>query len=138
MAGATLQQVADRLGYNSRQAAFKATTSLLERQEREVTAEWRAFHLARLERLLLAVWQDAIDGDDRAGPQALRIVQEIGKTTGVTRSLRVEVGDPVRETTEPTQLLTWLPDDEWTQRYSRALEEHHASLVVGRPAKDDL
>jgi len=138
MSGATLQQIADRLGYNSRQAVFKATTSLLERQEQAVSEQWRAFHLARLERLLLAVWQDALDGDDRAGQQALRIVQQIGRTTGVTRSLRVEVGDPVRKTTEPTQLLTWLPDDEWTQRYSRALEELHASLVVGGPAEDDL
>jgi len=138
MSGATLQHVADRLGYSSRQAAWKAITSLLERQERKASVEWRAFHLARLERLLLAVWKDALDGDDRAGQQALRVVQEIGKTTGVRGPMRVEVGDPVRETTEPTQLLTWLPDDEWTQRYSRALEEHHASLVVGRPAKDDL
>jgi len=53
---------------------------VLERQERKASAEWQAFHLARLERLLLAVWQDAIDGDDRASQQALRIVQEIGRT----------------------------------------------------------
>lgn len=45
MSGATLQQIADRLGYNSRQAVWKATTSLLERQEREASAEWQAFHL---------------------------------------------------------------------------------------------
>jgi len=90
MAGATLQQVADRLGYKSRQAVWKATTSLLERQERKASAEWQAFHLARLERLLLAVWHDALDGDDRAGQQALRIVQEIGRTTGASGPMRVE------------------------------------------------
>ena len=61
MSGATLQHVADRLGYSSRQAAWKAITSLLERQERKASVEWRAFHLARLERLLLAVWKDALD-----------------------------------------------------------------------------
>ncbi len=115
MSGATLQQIADRLGYNSRQAVWKATTSLLERQEREVTAEWRAFHLARLERLLLAVWQDAIDGDDRAGQQALRIVQEIGRATGVSGPMRVEASGsgpamephPVKRT--PPRLGEWRP-----------------------------
>ena len=133
MAGATLHQVADRLGYNSRQAAFKATTSLLERQEREVTAEWKAFHLARLERLLLAVWSDAIDGDDRASQQALRIVQEIGKTTGVSGPMRVEASHP-GPAMEPRRVFASMSDDEWLRRYEIARTE---VLADGVPAQGD-
>ena len=133
MAGLTLQQVADRLGYNSRQAVFKATTSLLERQEQAVSEEWRAFHLARLERLLLAVWQDALDGDDRAGQQALRIVQEIGRTTGVSGPMRVEASGS-GPAMEPHPVFASMSDDEWLRRYAIAREEALASRPDGPPA----
>jgi len=133
MSGATLQQIADRLGYNSRQAVWKATTSLLERQEREVTAEWRAFHLARLERLLLAVWQDALDGDDRAGKQALRIIQEIGRTTGASAPMRVEASHP-GPAMEQHPVLS---NDEWLRRYPIAREQVLASRADGLLVEDD-
>jgi len=136
MSGATLQQIADRLGYNSRQAVWKATTSLLERQEREATAEWQAFHLARLERLLLAVWQDAIDGDDRAGQQALRIVQEIGRTIGVSGPKRVEASG-LSSASERHPGLTRLSDDEWLRRYEVARTEVLALPPDGVPAEGD-
>ncbi len=136
MSGATLQQIADRLGYNSRQAVFKATTSLLERQEREVTAEWRAFQVARLERLLLAVWQDALDGDDRASQQALKIVQEIGRTAGASRPIRVEASHP-GPAMEPRPVFASMSDAEWLRRYSVAWEETQASRPDGPPAEDD-
>ncbi len=136
MSGATLQEVADRLGYNSRQAVWKATTSLLERQEREATAEWQAFHLARLERLLLAVWQDALDGDDGAGQQALRIVQEIGRTTGVSGPMRVEASHP-GPAMEPRRVFASMSDAEWLRRYSIAWEEVLASHPDGPLVEDD-
>ncbi len=128
-----MQQIADRIGYHSKQAVWKATTSLLERQEREVTAEWRAFHLARLERLLLAVWQDALDGDDRAGQQALRIVQEIGRTTGASGPMRVEASHP-GPAMEQHPVLS---DDDWQRRYSIAREEVLASRPDGPLVEDD-
>ncbi len=136
MAGATLQQVADRLGYKSRQAAWKATTSLLERQEQAVSEQWRAFHLARLERLLLAVWQDALDGDDRASQQALRIVQEIGRTTGASRPMRVEASHP-RPAIEPRRVFGGMSDAEWLRRYAIAREEVLASRADGLLVEDD-
>jgi len=119
MSGATLQQVADRLGYSSRQAVWKATTSLLERQEQSVSEEWRAFQVARLERLLVAVWQNALDGDDRAGQQALKIVQEIGKSTGVSRQRRDEASHP-GPTMEPRPVFANMSDAEWLRRYEIA------------------
>jgi len=136
MSGATLQQIADRLGYNSRQAVWKATTSLLERQEQAVSEQWRAFQVARLARLLLAVWQDALDGDDRAGQQALRIVQEIGRTTGVSRAMRVEASHP-GPAMEPRPVFARMSDAEWLRRYSIAREEVLASRPDGPPAEDD-
>ncbi len=99
MSGATLQEVADKLGYRSRQAAWKATTSLLERQEAAASDEWRAFHLSRLERLLLGQWHPAISGDSEASLSCLRILQQIGKVTGVAAP---------RARPEPLQAVTRL------------------------------
>lgn len=136
MSGATLQQVADSLGYNSRQAVFKATTSLLERQESEATAEWRAFQLARLERLLLAVWADALEGDNRAGQQALRIVQEIGRLTGVSGPTRVEPSGS-GPAMEPRRAFASMSDAQWVQRYEIAEEKVLASRRDGPLVEDD-
>lgn len=133
MSGATLQEVADRLGFNSRQAVWKATTSLLERQEREATAEWQALQLARLERLLLAVWQDALDGDNRAGQQALRILQELGKLTGVSGPRRVETSGSA-PATESLPALANMSEAEWARRYEIAQEQVLASCPDGRAA----
>ncbi len=136
MSGATLQEIADHLGYNSRQAVWKATTSLLERQEREAAAEWRAFQLARLERLLLAVWQHALDGDDRAGQQALRIVQEIGRVTSVSGPRSIETsGSP--PATESLSALANMSEAEWAQRYEIAQEQVLASCADGLLVEDD-
>ena len=130
-----MQQIADRLGYNSRQAVWKATTSILERQEQAVSEQWRAFQVARLERLLLAVWQDALDGDDRAGKEALRIVQEIGRTTGVSGPMRVEAhAGPAME---PRRVFGSMSDAEWARRYSMAHEEALTSRPEGPLVEDD-
>ena len=131
-----MQQVADRLGYRSRQAAWKATTSLLERQEQAVSEQWRAFHVARLERLLLAVWQDALDGDDRAGQQALRIVQEIGRTTGASKPMRVEASHPGLAI-EPQPAFASMSDAEWLRRYEIARTEALTLPPDGVPAQGD-
>jgi len=118
MSGATLQEVADKLGYRSRQAAWKATTSLLERQEAAASDEWRAFHLSRLERLLLGQWHPAISGDSEASLGCLRILQQIGKVTGVAapraRPKPVAGRDPTRLSAERLQ------QDEWQRRYAAA------------------
>ena len=133
MAGATLQQVADQLGYRSRQAVFKATTSLLERQEREVTSEWRALHLMRLERLLLAVWYVAIGGDVKASHQALRILVELGKVTGVSRQMRVVPAPAV----ERQPGLVMMSETEWVSWCEAALEEVQPLPPEGGAEEDD-
>ncbi len=81
-------------------------------------------------------WQDAIDGDDRAGQQALRIVQEIGKTAGASGPIRVEASSsaPARER---HQGLTRLSDDEWLRRYEIARTEVLAFRPDGVPAEGD-
>ena len=138
MSGATLQQIADRLGYNSRQAVWKATTSLLERQEREATAEWRAFHLARLERLLLGQWQDAINGNTKATDVCLKILQEIGRINGVGPRFAIAASGGVVASVESVSPgLQWASDDEWMRRYVVAWEEVLASRPDGPLVEDD-
>lgn len=121
MSGATLEQVAEAVGYNSSQAVWKAITSMLDREQPIAIAEYRAMHVARIERLLMGVWQAAIGGDDKAQQQALRLLQELGKIMGVYAPIKAEVsgpdGGPVRE------VLTFMPDDEWTNRFAHAWDE---------------
>jgi len=91
---------------------------------------------ALVERLLLAVWPAAIDGDDRASQRALRIVQEIGRTSGVSRPMGVEASHP-RPAIEPRRVFGGMSDAEWLRRYSIAWEEVLASRPVGPLVEDD-
>ncbi len=91
---------------------------------------------ALVERLLLAVWPAAIDGDDRASQRALRIVQEIGRTSGVSRPRRVEPSGsgPVME---PLPALANMSKAEWARRYEIARTEVLALPPAGVPAECD-
>ena len=151
VSGATLQQVADALGYRTPGGVWSAITRLLHRQEREAADDYRAFHLARLERLLLGQWQQAISGNTKATDVCLRILQEIGRITGV--------GSPVGVAASATVAVppgsdgpgvNWIPDDDWMRRYVVAFEvcRHHArarrrrarchmGLSVAEPASPD-
>ena len=127
MSGATLQQVADRVGYNSRQSVWNAIKRVLDHDDHVVASEFRAMHVARLERLLLGVWNAAIGGDDKASQQALRILIEIGKVTGVAAPIKVEATGPGGGPIEHAAVLQWMPDEEWMRKYATAWEEVRAA-----------
>ena len=59
--GASFQEIADQLGWKSRQGAWEAVNGALARLETESAAELRALHLERLRLLLGAVWPNAVD-----------------------------------------------------------------------------
>jgi len=101
-----------------------------------VTAEWRAFHLARLERLILGVWNAAISGDEGASQQALRILIELGRVTGVSRQMRVEPSGsgPV---IEPLPALVNMSEAEWARRYEIARTEVRSLCLDALPEEYD-
>jgi hypothetical protein len=83
LAGASWQQVADRLDYSSRGAACcdvgRALAQNLVEQNTTVE-ELRYLEVARLDRLQVAIWQNALNGDIRAVDAVARIIMHRSRT----------------------------------------------------------
>lgn len=60
LAGATYAEIAEQVGWNNRQAAHRHIQGALQATIQPIADEVRATELARLDRLLLSVWQQAI------------------------------------------------------------------------------
>lgn len=90
-AGASFRDIASQLGV-SRQQAYRdvdAALSELAELQREKTEKLRALELARLDRLLLAVWPRAQGGDLQAVDRAVRILERISRLMGLDAPTRV-------------------------------------------------
>jgi hypothetical protein len=111
--GASYDEVARQSGYNSRGAAYVAVQAALEqsRQEMFKSAElYRAESLERLNALLKACWDRAMEGSERHIDQARKIISDIGDLTGAKAPVRVQV-----EEGDIDRLLARL-DDELNRR----------------------
>jgi len=77
LSGSTLQEIADKLGYASRDEAARAMANLMQSQASFLTTEERTALLRmendRLDRLLSKVWPSAMTGDPRSVEAALKI-----------------------------------------------------------------
>jgi hypothetical protein len=134
--GRTLREIAAALGYNSPQAVFYAIRSTLDRRESAAADEYRSLNLARLERMLLAEWQAALSGDDRAQKQSLRIIHEMNAVVGVHRPeksgrFRVALNEDQHQAVGVG--IRWVPDADWLRLFAEAYEEVHSSEAEGRP-----
>ena len=78
-AGVGFQQIADQLGYRHPAGAYEAVRAALKRTEQEPADEVRRIALERLDRMLFAIWQRAINPND---PQQLECLD---------RALKIEV-----------------------------------------------
>jgi len=72
LAGASYAQIADRLGYASRSAAFECVQAAL-RETQTLDEDTGLLTLARLDAMLTALWPKARRGDVRAVDEVLRI-----------------------------------------------------------------
>jgi hypothetical protein len=90
-AGATFHQIATQLGYRDGGGARKAVVRALSRIPNEAAVDMRAMDSERLDRLLLAVWKDALGGDLKAMDRALRILDQRAKLLGLNLPVRSEV-----------------------------------------------
>lgn len=101
VAGASLAQIAERVGYSHASGAHQAITAALREmlpdQER---ADARRLELAKLDRLEMAAWPNALSGDDRAATTILRCVGMRAKLLGLEAptalDVRVREGELVR------------------------------------------
>lgn len=101
LAGASLAQIAARVGYADPSGAHRAITralrAMLPEQER---ADARRLEIAKLDRLEMAAWPHALGGDDRAAATILRCIGMRAKLQGLEApavlDVRLREGEPVR------------------------------------------
>src|SRR5690606_34877588 len=92
--GLTYRQIAAQTGYKSAQAAHKAVMTALQRTTQEPADEVRKLELERLDALLFGVWEAAINGDDKAVNNALRIMERRAQLLGLDAPVKIEVAAP--------------------------------------------
>ena len=93
IAGASFQTIADRLGYSGPQGAYEAVKSALDATIREPADELRKVDLERLERMLLGIWQQAIQGHHGAIDKALKLLERRAKLLGLDAPTKLTGAD---------------------------------------------
>ena len=111
LAGVTYQQIADELGYASRQGAFKAVEAALRLTLREPADSLRRISAERLDRATLAIWRAVNAGDLQAIDRLLRIEARRAKLLGLDSPQRQEVAGaddgPLKIVVEHVGLEEW-------------------------------
>jgi transposase-like protein len=89
--GCSYEVIAREVGYTNRRTAYRAVQESLNEHADKAVAEHRATVLARLDRLLAAIWKQALNGDLQAIAEAHSIVLSQARLHGL--------GAPVKRTT---------------------------------------
>lgn len=105
-AGMTWAQAAKVGGYANASNAQKAAMALLEDTASETVEQYRAVSSLRLERLLAAVWANALAGDGAAWDRARQVTMDLAKLHGAIMPTRLEITDQMdREIAELASTL---------------------------------
>jgi hypothetical protein len=94
-AGATYEQIAERVGYANRGTAHRAVRRALRDAQQDTQADLRSLDAERLDQLLMALWGKALAGSGEAADRVLRIIAlregiEAPKPAGPARRLVVD------------------------------------------------
>jgi hypothetical protein len=92
--GVDYQTIADKLGFNSRQAAWKSVKSALNRTLVESAEELRTMQISRLDKMLSAIWVDVIKGNLKAIDRAIKLEERRAKLLGLdapTKNLNLDL-----------------------------------------------
>ena len=116
-AGASFQAIADKLGYADPSGAHRAVVRALANTIQQPADELRPLEAERLDRLLLAVWPDACQGDDRAINRALQIMGQRAKLLGLNAPTRVDVQADVQ--VNPAEIEVVARIRAWRERAGR-------------------
>ena len=82
-AGASYEQIKEKLGYRNKTSAYKAVTSALRKMLKEPAEEVRSLEAARLDALTVKLWHDALAGQQGAVDRILRIMDRRAKLLGL-------------------------------------------------------
>ena len=88
-AGASFDAIARQLGWADKSGAYRAVTRALAAVLNEDAEDLRALDAERLDRLLLAVWKPALDGDGKAWDRALRLLDQRARLLGLNAPTQV-------------------------------------------------
>ena len=94
IAGATYEQIAERLGYAGRAAAYRGVQAILKRREQEPADELRKMEGERLDRLQLGLWNQAANGDREAIDRLLRLMKRRADLFGLDAPAKIEQSGP--------------------------------------------
>lgn len=91
LSGMSYGQIAERVGYADRGAAWRAVMSVLRENVPANVDELRAVEGARLDALLTAYFARAMRGDLRAAEFVLRVIDKRNRLFGLDAPVRVDV-----------------------------------------------
>lgn len=92
-AGASYREIGRTLGIDAMTAHsdVKAAVAELNEQQNELAIEVRRLELERLDRMQLALWKQAMDGNQGAHDRVLRIMERRAKLLGLDAPTRAEL-----------------------------------------------
>ena len=90
-AGISYQAIADTLGYNSPQAAWKAVNAALKKTLQEPSDEVRKLEMERLDAMLSAIWASVKQGQYKANEVALRLMERRAKLLGLDAPVKTDL-----------------------------------------------
>ena len=93
MAGATITQIADQLGYANESGAYKAIMRELEQTAQDMgesTEAVRQLELKRLDQMQFPIWNQVLAGDQGAITTALRIQERRASLMGLDAPKQIE------------------------------------------------
>src|SRR5690242_6049497 len=99
-AGLGFEAIARQLNYASAGNAYRAATSALVRTIQPPAAEVRQLEVERLDRLIAAMWSQALGGDYAAVDRVLGIMARRAKLLGLDAPVSVDLTLRIREEAE--------------------------------------
>lgn len=131
LSGATFQQIAQQCGYTDKSSAWEAVRRAVRRIGREQAEELFDADMARLDKLLMAVWPKAMKGDLHAVDRVLSIMQRRARMLGYEGvTITTEQSSATADTSVPS-LAELLGTDagELEQRMARVLHESMPTVI---------
>jgi hypothetical protein len=98
-AGATYDQIAERLKYANRSGAQKAVMAELRALPRDDAKEVLQLEIERLDAMLLAYWPGVMKGNVRSGEIVVRLMERRSKLLGLDAVESIQRGDGAQDAT---------------------------------------
>ena len=105
LAGMPYDRIAQTVGYRGSAGAWQAVQRALSRQAAESTEKVRQIELARVERLILAHWEQAIAGDVKHIEMVRNLMRDKAKLLALDEPAKIDVTAWIREGMDPDEAV---------------------------------